>query len=554
MKLTQILLVMAVFIVGKAAGQNCTQLGQNPGSSFPVCGTADFTQAQVPICGNKEVPNPCNTAIITDKNPYWYKFTCYTSGTLGFTITPANLGDDYDWQLFDITGELPSAVYTKKSLFVACNWSGESGVTGASDEGTSLAVCDGFGKPLWSNMPDLIAGHEYLLLVSHFTDSQSGYTLSFGGGTADITDPKVPAMVLATGVCTGNEVRIKLNKQMKCSSIAADGSDFSLSAGTSRITAAESVICSNAFTTDTIILTLDQPLPAGDYTVNVKTGNDGNSMLDDCDNNMPDGSIGFTVHQNVSAQFSYNTRQGCAQDTVDFFHDGANNTNKWSWVMDGGVSSTNQNTSMIYNSSGDKSVTLTVANDYCTDVHTETIAIAPRLDAKLNTPEITCAVDEVTLTDASAGNISSWNWNFGDGRTSTQQNPEPFKYTAVPGEKTYIIKLSIANDIGCTDSASANIIVVGNCNIAVPSAFTPNNDGKNDYLFPTNAFGADNVIFRVYNRFGQLIFESRDWQKKWDGNVNGQPQGSGTYVWTLVYTLRSTGRRYSFKGTTLLVR
>jgi gliding motility-associated-like protein len=553
MKLTQILLIAAVLIVGKAAGQKCTQLGQNPGTAFPVCGTTDFKQLSVPICGDKEVPSPCNTALITDKNPYWYKFTCYTSGTLGFTITPANLGDDYDWQIFDVTGESANSVYSKPSLFVACNWSGEVGVTGASDEGTSLVVCEGIGRPLWSEMPELIAGHEYLLLVSHFTDSQSGYTLSFGGGTADITDPKIPSMLLATGVCTGTEVRIKLNKQMKCSSIAADGSDFSITGGAAQVVAAESVVCSNAFSTDTIVLTLNQPLPAGDYTVNVKTGGDGNSLLDDCDNNMPDNAVSFTVHQNVSAQFAYTLKEGCAQDTVDFFHDGANDTNKWTWEIEGGTS-TNQNASMIYATSGEKSVTLTVSNDYCTDVHTEIIPIAPRLDAKINSPEITCAVDPVTITDGSAGNITSWSWNFGDGSTSTQQNPDPFKYAATPGEKTYIIKLSISNATGCTDSASANIVVVGNCNIVVPSAFTPNNDGKNDYLFPTNAFGADNLIFRIYNRFGQLIFESRDWQKKWDGNVNGQPQGSGTYVWSLVYTLRSTGRRYNFKGTTLLVR
>jgi gliding motility-associated-like protein len=396
-------------------------------------------------------------------------------------------------------------------------------------------------------------GHEYLLLVSHFTDSQSGYTLSFGGGTADITDPKIPAMTLATGVCTGNEIKIKLNKQMKCSSIAPDGSDFELSVGTSRVIAAASFECSNAFTTDTLSLTLDQPLPAGDYMVNVKVGSDGNSLLDDCNNNMPDGSIGFTVHQNVSAQFTYNIRPGCVQDTVDFFHDGAFGTNKWNWEIEGGASA-DQNTTTIYNTGGDKPVTLTVSNDYCTDSRTETIAISPRLDAKFNSPEITCAVDDVTITDISAGKITGWNWNFGEGNTSTMQNPESFKYPKTAGEKSYIIKLSISNDIGCTDTASAGIIVVGNCNIVVPSAFTPNNDGRNDYLFPTNGFGADNLIFRIYNRFGQMVFESRDWQKKWDGNVNGQPQGSGTYVWSLVYTLRSSGRRYTFKGTTLLVR
>src|SRR5690606_388894 len=106
-------------------------------------------------CGNRKVPGPCGNEDLTDKNPYWYKFTCYTAGTLGFLITPANLGDDYDWQLFDMTGKKPEAVYTDKSLFVACNWSGEPGKTGASAAGASLSVCGGFGRPLFSSMPTL---------------------------------------------------------------------------------------------------------------------------------------------------------------------------------------------------------------------------------------------------------------------------------------------------------------------------------------------------------------------------------------------------------------
>lgn len=554
MKLTRILLlILAVFIVRKGTGQVCTELGQNPGTAFPVCGTSVFTQSQVKICGNRAVPNPCNSDLITDKNPYWYKFTCYTSGTLGFEITPANLNDDYDWQLFDITNETPEAVYTKSSLFVACNWSGEVGITGASDAGNSTSVCEGVGRPLWSSMPDLIAEHEYLLLISHFTDSQSGYTLAFGGGTADITDPKIPSMLQASGVCNGDQVHVKLNKQMKCASIASDGSDFTLSSGSANIISAQSVVCNAAFTTDTLLLTLDQPLPPGNYMVNVNIGNDGNSLLDNCDNNMPNGSVGFTMYENVTADFNYVLKEGCVQDTIDVSHDGANNAHTWNWEF-GDAASSNQNASMIYTTPGDKNIQLTVSNDYCSATQTATVNITPKIDAAFNSPEIACSVDDVVVNNISVGNISNWNWDFGNGTSSTREDPDPFKYTAQPGEKNYTIKLTVSNDSGCSDTASANIIVVGNCNIAVPTAFTPNNDGKNDYLFPTNAFGADNLIFRVYNRFGQLIFETKDWQRKWDGNVNGQPQGSGTYVWSLVYTMRSTGRNYNFKGTTLLIR
>lgn len=548
-----LLVIMAVCMVKLTAAQNCDNLGQKPGSAFPVCGTTVFTQSQVPICGNRLVPNPCNSDLITDKNPYWYKFTCYQSGTLGFEITPANLNDDYDWQLFDVTDANPGDVYTKSSLFVACNWSGEVGVTGASAAGNSLSVCEGEGRPLFSAMPDLIAGHQYLLLISHFTDSQSGYTLSFKGGSGDITDPKIPAMSAVTAVCTGNELRVKLNKPVKCASIAADGSDFSIASAAGSIAGAASASCNDEFTTDSIILSLNSPLAAGNYELAVKTGDDGNSLLDNCDNSIPDGTINFDVHENVSAQFTYAIKEGCERDTLELFHDGAHGANKWNWEYDNGPSSS-QNTSVIYDEGGDRSVTLTVSNDFCTDVASQTISIPPHVRAAFSAPQVTCAVDKVTIADNSIGNVSSWQWNFGDGTSSTMKNPDPFNYPKTPGEKTYTISLKVSNDIGCTDTISSNILVVGNCNILVPTAFTPNNDGKNDYLFPTNAFGADNLVFRVYNRFGQMVFEAKDWQRKWDGNVNGQPQNTGTYVWTLSYTLRSTGRQYFFKGTTQLIR
>src|ERR1700722_18991896 len=94
--------LLAVSLNGSA--QACTTLGQTPATAFPVCGTSVFKQDNVPLCGNNLVPTPCQDATpYTDKNPFWYKFTCFTAGTLGFLITPNTASDDYDWQLFDIT-------------------------------------------------------------------------------------------------------------------------------------------------------------------------------------------------------------------------------------------------------------------------------------------------------------------------------------------------------------------------------------------------------------------------------------------------------------------
>ena len=186
--LTAFCLILTIF---QLQAQTCTTPGQNPSTAFPVCGTDTFSQASVPLCGGTTVPaGGCNQ--VTDVNPFWYKFTCFQSGTLGFKINPHTNSEDYDWQLFDVTGQNPNAIYTNPALTIAFNWSGEPGETGASNAGSSLFVCDGFGKPLWSKMPNIIQGHDYLLLISHFTSSQSGYDLSFGGGSALIYDTTTP--------------------------------------------------------------------------------------------------------------------------------------------------------------------------------------------------------------------------------------------------------------------------------------------------------------------------------------------------------------------------
>src|SRR5678816_779851 len=106
-------LCLIVLCINSSSAQTpCDTLGQNPGTAFPVCGTDTFSISSVPICGDKRVPGPCTNVPLTDKNPFWYKFTCFSAGTLGFVITPNTLSDDYDWQLFDVTNRNPNDVYT----------------------------------------------------------------------------------------------------------------------------------------------------------------------------------------------------------------------------------------------------------------------------------------------------------------------------------------------------------------------------------------------------------------------------------------------------------
>lgn len=163
------------------------------------------------------------------------------------------------------------------------------------------------------------------------------------------------------------------------------------------------------------------------------------------------------------------------------------------------------------------------------------------------------SVDSLTFRSKSQGVINHWRWDFGNGNSSTDEKP-PVQFYSIPAsQNTLVARLAVTDTAGCTDTAFHFMKVVDNCYIAVPTAFTPDNDGRNDYLYPINAYKATDLYFRVYNRNGQLVFASRDYTGKWDGKINGVNQDTGVYVWMLDYTDVS-GKRVSLKGTSVLIR
>ena len=291
-----ILLLLLLCQLQVQAQGACSTLGQTPATAFPLCTKDTFVQTTVPICTNRPVLAPgcsASNADYADKNPFWYQFTCYQTGTLGFLITPNDLNDDYDWQLYDVTGITDlNSVYTNTALFVVGNWSGSYGLTGASTKGVNKIECGSIPTDnvnTFSVMPVLQNEHTYLLLISHFSDNQSGYKLSFGGGTAVINDPKLPDLQTLNTSCDATMITLKLDTKMKCNSIAANGSDFEILPAAATVISATGSACNSNFDADSITLVLSNPLPPGSYDLSVKNGTDVNTLLDDCDRNIPVG-------------------------------------------------------------------------------------------------------------------------------------------------------------------------------------------------------------------------------------------------------------------------
>jgi gliding motility-associated-like protein len=89
--------------------------------------------------------------------------------------------------------------------------------------------------------------------------------------------------------------------------------------------------------------------------------------------------------------------------------------------------------------------------------------------------------------------------------------------------------------------------------LQIPNAFTPNNDGKNDVFRPLLGVPPKNYTLQIYSRWGQLMFETHDATKGWNGKLSGELQQSGTYIY-LITLIDPDGVLVVKKGTLVLIR
>jgi gliding motility-associated-like protein len=137
----------------------------------------------------------------------------------------------------------------------------------------------------------------------------------------------------------------------------------------------------------------------------------------------------------------------------------------------------------------------------------------------------------VHFQNLSTSYASIFRWNFGDGTTSTDPNPD--KQYSDSG--SYHVCLVASDTNNCIDTACKDIKADIDKVVGVPSAFSPNGDGNNDVLY-IRGFRLKSVRLRVYNRWGTIVFETDTKDKGWDGTYKGQPQVEEVYAYTLEAT------------------
>lgn len=279
------------------------------------------------------------------------------------------------------------------------------------------------------------------------------------------------------------------------------------------------------------------------YTV---TGTDANG----CQNT---DQVTVTIETAPTVTFNGDVLSGCAPHTVNFTNTTADGVN-CNWDFGDGTSAQGcAGVTHTYQNSGLYTVTLTVENaSGCIGTETLTNYIEvtgpPTADFTAD-PMVTDINDtEVNFTNESSGG-TDFTWDFGDGSGGANTYDATHIF---PDDESgeYVVTLVASNGPDCADTARLLIKIEDEIIFYVPNTFTPDGDEFNQTFQPVFTSGYDPQDFQmlIFNRWGEVIFETHNAAIGWDGTYNGKYVKDGTYVWTIEFQETMSDKRHYHQG------
>lgn len=296
-----------------------------------------------------------------------------------------------------------------------------------------------------------------------------------------------------------------------------------------------------------------QPMATGIYTVTAN--NLGCISTDD---------MLVTLENLPTASFFADLMGGCAPVGINFTSSsvGSSAFDFCSWTVDGTpISGDCSGATYTFDQGGlyDIGLTVTTING-CTNavVYPDFIFVenVPTASFNASSTSVETINTEVSFSNNSV-NASTYSWNFGDSGTSTAENPTH----SFPEESsnTYTVEMFAYSPIyGCVDSAELVISVEEILLFYVPNTFTPDDDSYNQTFQPVFHSGYDPYDFEllIFNRWGEIIFESHNADIGWDGTYGGGSEivADGTYTWKIEFKTTANDERKVVNGLVNLLR
>ena len=258
--------------------------------------------------------------------------------------------------------------------------------------------------------------------------------------------------------------------------------------------------------------------------------------------------------------FTADNLTGCAPISIEFTSLSTNG-NVYEWTFGDGAVGNGIVSSYTYQNTGVYDVGLTVTSlEGCANVVDEigyvTVLSMPIADFSFN-PEITDIFHtEIEFTNAST-NGDYYEWDFGDETTLSYDTDPTHYYADISGQ--YPITLWVYNNNGlCRDSIQKLITIDDILLYYVPNAFTPDGNTYNDIFKPvfTSGFDPYNYHLMIFNRWGEMIFESYDANFGWNGTYlnNGEVCTDGVYIWKILFKETMSDKRHNITGHVSLIK
>lgn len=589
--------------------------------AIPVC-TEIYSETNSPV-GTGNYPNEINSVhaggtscVGSEDNSIWYTFTVNQTGNFGFTLTPNNLNDDYDWALFNITNKDCSDIFSDYSMQVSCNAAGNAACQGATGA-TGMSPYDEQGYGCGTNPPNansgfspfnalvpVVQGNTYVLYVSNYNDSPNGYVIDFGVSSGiGIFDNDVPEIVNVEvpDECGGDQFLISFSENIQCNTI--DNANFEITGpGGPYTTSLISNICSQGGDYDNIFTVMVDPPVSEPGMYAIALISDGQTeVLDLCDNpstissfdyeipNIPLASLNIgndtilcegetlTIDASIPNAENYLWQDGSVNSLLNIIQSGTyvvTVTNTCNTLVDdievifssplpisvdlgmdtilcpgeiypldvsniiGNYVWQDGSDDAIYyvSESGIYEVQIETA---CGEMGSDIVEISfSENNFNLNIGVDTVLCEEDGSYTLNANNIYAIDYQWNDGST----NPN------LPVTESGLYSVTISDN--CreeTDEIEINFTNCTICEVFVPNAFSPDFNGYNDTFKPFSNCVLENYSFKIFNRWGGMVFESNNINTGWDGKFNNSMVSEGVFVYLLEFEVNERGEFFSRK-------
>jgi gliding motility-associated-like protein len=261
--------------------------------------------------------------------------------------------------------------------------------------------------------------------------------------------------------------------------------------------------------------------------------------------------------------FSPDVTIGCSPLTVNFTNN-STGSNNCTWTMSDGTVLTGCSTvSNTFEAAGCYDITLTVSslNNCISSLTSNDLICVEANPIAAFAPSINIVTEYnglIDFTNLSIG-ATDYTWTFGDNSSPTSEE-NPSHDFGGQNQNTWLVTLVAETPLGCADTAYSTIIYQEELIFYVPNTFTPDDDDYNQTFQPVFTAGYDpyDYVLYIFNRWGEVIFESRDSKKGWDGSYgnNGEVElvQDGTYTWKLEFKVTKNDERKMVVGHVNIIR